>query len=101
MVRRMKMAVASLAAGGTLLVGGFAGPAEAANQDQGDALVNVQIGDITVQDVNVAVAADIIVQACDLVDANAALLLVQDVDQTNKSQTVCKTDSGPVRIRQN
>jgi hypothetical protein len=99
MRRSVRKAVVSVFAAAALL--GAAAPAGAANQDQGDALVNVQVGDITIRDVNVAVAADLIVQACDLADVNAALLLVEDVDQTNRSRTVCKVDDAPVRVRQN
>jgi hypothetical protein len=95
------MAAASVAISSSLLVGGLAGSADASRQTQGDGLVNVQVGDITVKDINVGVAAEIIVQACDLVDANAALLLVENVDQTNTNARVCRTESGPVKVKQN
>ena len=99
MRQNVRKAIVSVFAAAALM--GAAAPASAANQDQGDALVNVQIGDITVRDVNVALAVDAIVQTCDLVDVTAAALLVQNVDQTNRSRTVCMVDDAPVRVRQN
>ncbi len=67
-------------AGSLLLTGAFALPAQAAEQ-KADGLVNVQIGDITIQDVNVAVAAAIVANACDLVDVTAAVLAVDTTSE--------------------
>jgi hypothetical protein len=76
--------------------------AHAANQDQGDGLVNVQIGDIQIlNDSPITVAAAVAASACDLVDVGSVAVLASQVDSTNRSQTVCKTETGPVRIRQN
>jgi hypothetical protein len=103
MTRRVRMAAASVVASVALLVGGFAWSADAdtSGQQQGDALVNVQVGDITVSDINVLIAAVVVAQFCDTLDINAALLLVNDVDQTNNSQTACRTDLGRIRVAQN
>ncbi len=84
-------------AGSLLLTGAFALPAQAAEQ-KADGLVNVQIGDITIQDVNVAVAATIVATACDLVDVTAAVLAV---DTTSRSTTFCRTEDGKVKVTQN
>lgn len=84
-------------AGSLLLTGAFALPAQAAEQ-KADGLVNVQIGDITIQDVNVAVAAAIVANACDLVDVTAAVLAV---DTTSRSTTFCRTGDGKVKVTQN
>jgi hypothetical protein len=80
-----------------LLLGG-AMPSASAQQQDG--LVNVKVGDIVVRDVTIAVAASIAASACDLVDAQV-VAIAQEVDQTGESQTVCRTESGKVKIRDN
>ena len=87
-------------AGSLLLTGAFALPAQAAEQ-RADGLVNVQIGDITIEDVNVAVAAGIAATACDLVDVTNVAVLANQVDQTSRSATVCRTEGGKVKFTQN
>ena len=99
LTRTMKVVV-SLCAGSLMFVGGIAPPASAANQDQGDGLDNVQIGDITIQDVAIAAVVDVTANVCDVAEAQVVALATQ-VDQTNKSRTLCRTEEGPVRIRQN
>jgi hypothetical protein len=91
-----RITVATLA---TLSLFGAPATALAANQTQ-DGLVNVQIGDVTLQDINVGVAADIAATVCG-VDVGPVILLAQGVDTTSRKATICKTDSGPVRLRQN
>ena len=87
-------------AGSLLLTGAFALPAQAAEQ-RADGLVNVQIGDITIEDVNVAVAAGIAATACDLLDVTNVAVLANQVDQTSRSATVCRTEGGKVKFTQN
>ncbi len=69
-----------------------------------DGLVNVTIGDITVTD-TVDVAASAAVVACDLVDVGAAAVGVLAraiaVDTSGRSQTICRTEQGPVTISNN
>jgi hypothetical protein len=81
-----------------LMAVGVAGPATAANQEQ-TGLVNVQIGDIMIRDVNVAVAANIVATVCAIAEVDA-LVLAQQVDASGTKELVCRTDGGPVRIRQ-
>jgi hypothetical protein len=62
---------------------GLAGPAAA----QQTGLVNVEIGDVTIlEDVNVAVAANIVAGVC-AQDINAAVAAVQIVDETGQDFT--------------
>ncbi|MCT7658110.1 hypothetical protein [Mycobacterium deserti] len=65
-----------------------------------DGLVNLNIGDVTVlEDVNVAVVAQVVAQVCD-VDVTAAVLGA--VDQTGDENTVCTIDGlGPITVTQN
>ena len=91
---------AAIMAAGTLSVGAVAAPAASAQQ-RADGLVNVQIGDITIEDVNVAVAAGIAATACDLVDVTNVAVLANQVDQTSRSATVCRTEGGKVKFTQN
>jgi hypothetical protein len=90
---------------GTALAAGIATPASA-QPVIADGLVNVVVGDITIEDavdLNAAVAAAL--NACDLVDVGpvAAGVLGQAVavDRTGRSRTVCESDAGPVRIVNN
>ena len=99
-----KRSLTTLAIGSALVVTG-AGPAFA-QPVIADGLVNVVVGDITIEDavdLNAAVAAAL--NACDLVDVGpvAAGVLGQAiaVDRTGRSRTVCTSDAGPVRIVNN
>jgi hypothetical protein len=87
------------------MVGGFASTASAQPVNQ-DGLVNVNVGDINIEDavdVNAAVAAAI--TACDVVDAGpiAAGILGRAiaVDRSGRDFTVCQTPAGPVEIVNN
>jgi hypothetical protein len=82
-----------------VLAGGIASTAGA--QQRGDGLVVVQIGDITVQDVNVAAAVSLVATACDLVDVGAVAVLVQRVDLESRQATFCRTEAGKVKVTQN
>jgi hypothetical protein len=81
-----------------LVVFALSGPATAAQQEQ-NGLVNVQIGDIMIRDIDVAVAANIVAEVCVLAEADV-LVLAQQVDASGTKQLVCRTEGGPVRIRQ-
>ena len=67
-----------------------------------DGLVNVNIGDVTVlQDVNVAVAADVVAQICG-VSLNAAVAVISAVDEDSQPATFCRlANTFPVAVAQN
>ena len=77
MLTRTKKLGASLCATALLSVG-LASPAAA----QQTGLVNVQIGDITIEDVNVVAAANIVAGVCANIDIDAAVAIVGAVEQT-------------------
>jgi hypothetical protein len=78
------------------LLFGFAGPA-AAQQQTG--LVNVSIGDITIEDVNVGVAAAVAANVCGVKVGPIAVLAVQ-VDASGDTETVCTIGDQDVTIEQ-
>ena len=80
-----KVMVMTLVVG--LLLFGLMVPFASAQVDQ-DGLVNVAIGDITIQDVNVNVAAQVAAAICANLDLNAAVLAVQAVDEEGQ-RLVC------------
>jgi len=83
-----------------MLAGPVAGVALASNQTA-DGLVNVQVGDVTVQDVNVGVAAGIAAQVCG-VDVGPVAVLGTAVDATGRKAVICRlTDGGKVTLKQN
>jgi hypothetical protein len=59
---------------------GFAAPNAAQAQVEQDGLVNLNIGDITIQDINVTVAAQIIANVCANVDVDAIVGILADID---------------------
>lgn len=77
---------------------GVVGPAGAAQQEQ-NGLVNVAIGDITIEDVSVAVAANIAANVCST-DFLDVLVLARQTDRTGEASTVCTVDGQDVRITQ-
>jgi xanthosine utilization system XapX-like protein len=96
----MKKTAAGALMGGSLLFTGM-GVAQAAPPIvTQDGLVNLNIGDVTVlQDVEVAVVAQVVAQVCDI-DVDAAVL--GEVNSTGEPQTVCTIqDLGPITVRQN
>ncbi len=93
--RRTIVSVVAAAA----IVGGVAAPASAATTRQ-DGLVNVTVGDITISDINVGVAAQVAATVCGLKVGPVAVLGTA-VDSTGRTTTVCTTDQGPVTISQN
>ena len=89
----MRKLMVSLCAS-ALLFAGLAGTASA--QVEQDGLVNVAIGDITVEDVNVAVAAQIVAAVCANVDLDAAIAIIGTVDAgpTGTTDQVCRIGRG-------
>lgn len=66
-----------------------------------DGLVNVTVGDVTIlEDVNVAVAADVTAQICG-VDLGPVAVLGEAVDATGRKSVVCLDNDGPIAITQN
>src|SRR4028118_814692 len=75
-----------------IAVAGAAAPASAAEQTQGDGLIQVQVGDITITDaVDIGVAAQIAANICDVKVGPVAVLGVA-VDRSGGDRTVCSTD---------
>ena len=98
MLTRVKKTAATLSVTAMAAVG-VAAPADAAQQRQ-DGLVNVAIGDITVEDVNVGIAALVAANVCG-VQVGPVVLLAQRVDATSAQRVVCTTDTGNVVLTQN
>jgi hypothetical protein len=100
-----KKSIATVFAGTALAVG-VASPASA-QPVIADGLVNVVVGDITIEDaVDLNVAAAAAVTACDLIDADvpvAAGVLGQAiaVDRSGRSRTVCESSTDSVRLVNN
>jgi hypothetical protein len=90
--RTMASAFASAA-----LMTAVALPSQAQEQD---GLINVAVGDITIQDINVGVAAQIAANACNI-QVGPVAVLGRAVDRTGVERTVCETDQGDVVLRQN
>jgi hypothetical protein len=68
------------------------------NNSRQSGLVNVSLGDVAIlNDVNAAIAANVLVTACDITVA-AAILAVQAVGDV--SETVCQTSAGDINIVQ-
>jgi hypothetical protein len=97
-MHRTKKLIASLFASALMAVAVVA-PAGAAQQQQ-DGLVNVAIGDITIQDVNVGVAANIAANVCGIAVGPVAVL-GRAVDRSGDATTVCTTGDQAVRLLQN
>lgn len=99
-MRRFTRIAAGTAFAGTLFLSAGLAPATAANQAQ-DGLVNVAVGDITVQDINVGVAAGIIANVCNVKVGPIAVLATQ-VDVTGlASSPYCPATGGNASITQN
>ena len=71
----------------------------AAQPNQQDGLVNVNIGDVTILE-NVGVAAQIAAEVCG-VQVGPVAVLGRAVDRDGETRTVCQSDQGPVTISQN
>ena len=86
---RSLITAATFAAASTVA---FAGPAAAAPQQNG--LVNVAVGDITVQDVNVGVAANSVAAVCG-VAVGPVVVLATQVDRSGLTQSAeCPATGG-------
>lgn len=86
---------------GSALAFGATVPTADASQTQGDGLVNVMVGDITVEDaVDVNVAAQVAANVCG-VDVGPVAVLAENVDKGGGTETICHTDQGDVKITQN
>ena len=97
----MQRNIGALLVAGALSIG-LAGPAAA--QVVQDGLVNVNVGDVTVNP-NVAIvdAVNAVIELCDL-DARvfvAVLAQITTVDRTGRERTFCTTNEGPVTVTQN
>jgi hypothetical protein len=67
----------------------------------GDGLVNVAVGNITIEDaVDIGVAAQVAANICG-VKVGPVAVLGAAVDKSGKTTTVCETDQGDVTIKQN
>jgi hypothetical protein len=97
----MRKTIAALFAGATL----FAGLAGTASAQQQDGLVNVIVGDVTIlEDVNVAVAANVAAQICGVNVGPAAVAVLGRaiaVDRGGRTATICDVDGQSVQIAQN
>ncbi|CAA9349041.1 MAG: hypothetical protein AVDCRST_MAG29-2106 [uncultured Nocardioidaceae bacterium] len=95
-----RKAIVSVFASGVVMAG-VAAPASAAEQTQGDGLVQVQVGDITITDaVDIGVAAQVAANICGVKVGPVAVLGVA-VDRSGGDRTVCSTDQGDVTLTQN
>ncbi len=94
-----RKAIVSVLASGVVMVGAFA-PASAATTQTGDGLVNVAVGDVTIEDaVDIGVAAQVAAQICG-VKVGPVAVLGAAVDRSGDTVTVCETDQGPVTLTQ-
>jgi hypothetical protein len=99
MNRNARTVLASLFTGAIVVTGAVA-PVSAATQNQ-DGLINVAVGDITIEDaVDVGVAAQVAAQICG-VKVGPVAVLGRAVDRSGDTRTVCETDQGPVTLTQN
>jgi hypothetical protein len=74
------------------------GPAGGGNNSRQEGLINVSLGDVAIlNDVNVAVAANVIATVCD-VDIAAAVLAAQAIGDV--SETACTSTAGPLELIQ-
>jgi hypothetical protein len=92
--------LSAAAIGGVLFITSLTGAGAAPNTVQ-DGLVNVAAGDVTIlQDVNAAVAAQVVANICNL-QVGPIALLANQADITGVSQTVCTASGAPIAITQN
>ena len=95
------------AAASALLFGATMAPAEAANNNTTqDGLVNVNVGDVTIEDaVDIAAAVEAVANVCDVADVGpvAAGVLGKAIatDKSGRDMTVCTAQGAPVTITQN
>lgn len=99
MLTRTKRVLASSFTAALLFTTVAVPTAMGANQNQ-DGLVNVAIGDITIRDVNIGVAAQIAAQVCGLKVGPVAVLGTV-VDRSGETSTVCTVGDQTIRLIQN
>jgi hypothetical protein len=76
-------------AGSLLLLGAVAAPSQAVRDVDQDGLVNVSVGNVTIlEDVNIALAANVAAQICG-VKVGPVILLAQEVDANDTTRVVC------------
>jgi hypothetical protein len=76
-------------------------PLASAQVDQ-DGLVNVNIGPVTVEDVNVNAVIDVVANVCPNVGVGTVAILADRVDSGDIRQvTLCRADAGRVTITNN
>jgi hypothetical protein len=92
----------AILAGCLFLAGGFAAPANAApKQVQGDGLINVQVGDITIEDaVDIGVAAQVAANICG-VKVGPVAVLGTAVDTSGETETVCTVGDQAISLTNN
>ena len=96
----MLKVLSAAAIGGVLFITSLTGAGAAPNNTTQDGLVNVAAGDVTIlQDVNAAVAAQVVANVCNVVVGPVALLATQ-ADLTGASSTFCAADGAPIAITQ-
>jgi len=96
--------LSAAAIGGVLFITSLTGAGAAPNNTVQDGLVNVAAGDVTIlQDVNAAVAAQVVANVCGVSVGPVALLANQInlVDATGVSKTFCDANGAPLTITQN
>lgn len=81
--------ITAAAAGSLFIIGAVAAPSQAVRDVDQDGLVNVSVGNVTIlEDVNVAVAANVAAQVCG-VKVGPVILLAQEVDANDTTRVVC------------
>lgn len=77
----------------------LAAPAQA--QPVQDGLVNVNVGDVTIlQDVNIALAAQVAAQICG-VKVGPIAVIGRAVDRSGATEVACQSEQGPITFSQN
>jgi hypothetical protein len=82
----MQRSIVALLVAGTLSLG-LAGPAAAQQEQEQDGLVNVAVGNISLEDVNVGVAANLVATVCGIKVGPMAVLAVQ-VDRSGGAEEI-------------
>jgi hypothetical protein len=96
----MLKALSAAALGGVLFIMSLTGASAAPSTTQ-DGLVNVAAGDVTIlQDINAAVAAQVVANICGL-QVGPVAILANQVDAGGPTQTFCSAAGAPLMITQN
>jgi hypothetical protein len=97
----MRKLMASLVFGAVV----YGASVQDASAQRQDGLVNINVGDVTIlEDVNVAVAANVVAQICGVDVGPLAVAILGRaiaVDRSGRSQTICRVDGQDVTITQN